>query len=244
MHSYCRETVDVLSCSGSWSLVPQPGTGVRLDLPVPWFPPPAHPAVWSGYGLPIAIQRHVYLMPILAPAPRVSNPGWPASDLGVGSVMGGMRNTPSSSFLRSSFGQLTDLQVCWTRMCPWWPGRAGGGGAGGGSLSLDAFHTLPLALLDRSAEGGNLTLTLTLCRVGQEREMTGVDSLLDTILPPTNTRCCSLVVCRVCAADVSFPVKVESMHQLQQQHVLGGGQSLGAGGTDCTARYSLVLKFL
>lgn len=26
--------------------------------------------------------------------------------------MGGMRNAPASSFFRSSFGQLTDLQVC------------------------------------------------------------------------------------------------------------------------------------
>ncbi|CAM9925361.1 unnamed protein product, partial [Ectocarpus fasciculatus] len=71
--------------------------------------------------------------------------GLTASDLGVGSVMGGMRNTPSSSFLRSSFGQLTDLQV-------------------------------------------------------------------------------------------------ESMHQLQQQHVLGGGQSLNAGGANGSSSGSSTMQ--
>ena len=50
--------------------------------------------------------------------------------MGMGAGMGGMRSTPSSTFLRSSFGQLTDLQVS-QRRTSLSPLRVGGGWVGG-----------------------------------------------------------------------------------------------------------------
>ncbi|CAM9838040.1 unnamed protein product, partial [Ectocarpus sp. 13 AM-2016] len=41
---------------------------------------------------------------------------------------------------------------------------------------------------------------------------------------------------------VLFLVKVESMHQLQQQHVLGGGQSLSAGGANGSSSGSSTMQ--